>query len=116
MQRISAVFEERFVAILRGMLTEKEQDEIDYELASTVYPKQEDDGSMGLSMGMSVSLAMPAITIGDHVMVSGLVQDPYAADTILTINATELLEGLRERRAAQGSLSNGGLIIPGKTG
>jgi hypothetical protein len=114
MQRISAAFEERFVTILKGMLTEKEQAEVDYELAPTIYPKQEEDGSTALSMGMSVSLSMPAITIGDHVMVSGLVQDPYAADTILVINAKELLEGLRERRAAQGSLSNGGLIVPGK--
>jgi hypothetical protein len=116
MQRISTIFEERFIAILCGMLSQAEQDEIDYELAPTIYPKQEENGSTALAMGMSVSLSMPAITVGDHVMVSGLVEDPYAADTILTINAKELLEGLRARRAALGSFSNGGLIVPGKLG
>jgi hypothetical protein len=113
MQRISAAFEERFVALLKGMITEAEADQIDYELAPTAYPSQNPDGSVGISMGMSVSLATRALTLGDHVMVSGLVQDPYAPDQILATNARELLDGLRERRAASGALSNGKLIVPG---
>jgi hypothetical protein len=116
MQRISDAFEERFVTILKGMLSEAEQDEIDYELFPTIYPTHETDMTMGLAMGMSVSLAMPALSVGDHVMVSGLIKDPYASDTLLTTNAQEMLAGLRERQAASGSFSNGGLIVPGRMG
>jgi hypothetical protein len=113
MQRISNMFEERFVAALCSMLTLTEQAEIDYELAPTAYPSQQPDGSAGVSMGISVSLATRALTLGDHVMVSGLVQDPYAADAILAVNARELLEGLRQRRAESGAVGNGQLIVPG---
>jgi hypothetical protein len=116
MQRISTAFEARFVAILKGMLSEAEQADIDYELAPAAYPVQNKDGSMGLSMGMSVSLATKALSLGDHVMVSGMVQDPYADDSILGINARELLDGLRERRIASGSVANGGLVVPGSRG
>ena len=112
MRRISIIFEERFIAVLDGMLTEKEKDEIDYELVPTVFPQAHDDGTTGLAMGMSVSLSMPALTIGDHVMVSGLVQDPYASDTILLINAKELLAEVRERQASSGAV--GKLFIPGR--
>ena len=70
MQRISNMFEERFVAALCSMLTLTEQAEIDYELAPTAYPSQQPDGSAGVSMGISVSLATRALTLGDHVMVS----------------------------------------------
>jgi hypothetical protein len=116
MQRISTAFEERFVALLRGMISEAEAAEIDYELAPAAYPSQNPDGSVGVAMGMSVSLATRALTLGDHVMVSGLVQDPYANDTLLTTNVTEMLAALRERRAASGSISNGGLMVPGGRG
>jgi hypothetical protein len=112
MQRISAAFEARFVSVLRGMLTEAEADEVDYELAATAYPAQQPDGSVGVSMGMSVSLATRALTLGDHVMVSGLIQDPYADDTLLATNARELLDGLRKRRAESGAIGNGQLIVP----
>ena len=114
MQRISVIFEQRFTAVLDGMLTEKEKEEIDYELAPTIHPQAHDDGTVGLSMGMSVSLSMPAISMGDHVMVSGLVQDPYANDTTLTMNAKELLAELRERQASSGTVLGSKLIIPGR--
>jgi predicted O-methyltransferase YrrM len=113
-RRITEVFEERFVEQLKAMLTEAEQDEIDYDLALTPYPAQQEDGSMGLNMGISVSMSTRSVVITDHVLITGLVGDPFAPDATLAINVRELLDGLRKRKAETASVSNGGLIVPGR--
>lgn len=116
MRRITDIFEERFVGQLKAALSEKEQAEIDYDLALTPYPAQQDDGSMGLNMGIAVSLSTKSLTLADHVLINGMVGDPYAPDATLAINVRELLEALRKRKAEAGSLSNGGLFVPGGRG
>jgi hypothetical protein len=112
-RRITDIFEERLVAQLKAALTQAEQDEIDYELGPAPFPALQPDGTQGVNMGMSVSLAIRAVTLGDHVMVTGLVQDPFCPDPLLETNVKELLAGLREKRAMATSFSNGGLIVPG---
>jgi hypothetical protein len=112
-RRITDLFEERLVIALKAALTQVEQSEIDYELGPAPYPAVQPDGSQGVNMGMSVSLSMRSVALTDHIMVTGLVQDPYCPDDLLKVNVSELIKGLRERRAAAGSVSNGGLIVPG---
>jgi hypothetical protein len=113
LRRITDVFEERLTDRLKAELTEGEQSELYYELGPAPYPALQPDGSQGVNMGMSVSLAMRAVALTDHVMVTGLIQDPFCPDHLLELNVKELLAGLRERRAASASFSNGGLIVPG---
>lgn len=113
MERITAVFERRFTEQMQAMLTEAELGEIDFDLALTPYPAQQPDGSMGLNMGMSVSLAARSTILTDHVMVTGMVADPYADDAKLAVNVREMVTGLRARQAEASRISNGGLIVPG---
>lgn len=113
MRRITDIFEERFVEKMKALYTEAELDEIDYDLALAPYPDQQPDGSMGLNMGVGVSLAARSTILTDHVMVTGLVKDPYAPDATLEINVRELVTGLRAKQAEAARISNGGLIVPG---
>jgi hypothetical protein len=113
-ERITTAFETRLVDRLKAELTEAEQSEIYYELGPAPYPALQPDGSQGVNMGMSISLATRAAALTDHVMVTGLVQDPFCPDHLLEINVREMIAGLRERRAASGATSNGGLIVPGR--
>lgn len=113
MQRITDAFEVRFVGQLKAVLTEAEQAEIDYDLSLIPYPAQQPDGSMGLNMGISASLATRSVILTDHVLVNGMISDPFAPDAVLAINVKELLDGLRKRKAESGSAANGGLILPG---
>jgi hypothetical protein len=106
------MFEERLLRILGGMLSIAEQGEIDYEIAPAPFPFQQADGTMGLGMGLNVSLAAPTIVLGDHVLVTGLIQDPYSADALLTTQVGELLAGLRKMRAEANSVTNGALLLP----
>lgn len=108
------MFEERLVGQLTAVLTQAEQDEIGYDLALTPYPAQQDDGTMGLNMGISVSLSARSVVLTDHVLVTGMVADPFAPDATLALNVKELLAGLRARQAEANRISNGGLIVPGK--
>jgi hypothetical protein len=112
-RRITEIFEERLVEQLKAVLTEAEQAEIDYDLALTPYPAQQPDGSMGLNTGVNVSLSVRSTILSDHVMIAGMVADPFTTDAILAINVRELLTGLRARQAESGKISNGGLMIPG---
>lgn len=113
MERITSVFERRFVEQMEAVLTTAELDEIDFDLALTPYPAQQPDGSMGLNMGIAVSLSARSAVLTDHVLVTGMVNDPYAPDATLALNVKELLTGLRARQAEAGRISNGGLIVPG---
>jgi len=106
------MFEERLIELLGGMLTAAELAEIDYEVTPAPFPFQAEDGSVGVGMGINVSLAAPTMAIGDHVLVTGMVQDPYAIDAILASNIGELLTSLRKMRAEANSVSNGGLFVP----
>jgi hypothetical protein len=107
-ERITDVFEERLVEQLKAALSSAEAEEIYYELGPAPYPALQPDGSQGVNMGMSVSLAMRAVALTDHVMVTGLVQDPFCPDELLKLNVAELIAGLRERRAMSLSFGNGG--------
>jgi hypothetical protein len=111
-RRLSTMFETRLVEILGGMLTQRELAEIDYEVTPAPFPFQAPDGSMGVGMGINVSLAAPTMAIGDHVLITGMIQDPYAIDAILTSNIGELLAGLRKMRTEANSVTNGGLAMP----
>jgi predicted O-methyltransferase YrrM len=112
-RRITTVFEERFVQQMEAVYTKAELEEIEYDLALTPYPAQQDDGSVGLNMGISVSLSARTIVLTDRVLVTGLVEDPYADDAKLALNVRELMTGLRAKQAEAAKISNGGLIIPG---
>jgi hypothetical protein len=112
-QRLTVMFEERVIKALCGMLSIPEQAEMDYEITPAPFPFQQDDGTMGIGLGMNVSLAVPVMAVGDHVMVTGMVQDPYAIDAILASNIGELLTNLRKLRTEANSISNGGgLFVP----
>lgn len=112
MRRLSTMFEERLIKILGTMLTQRELSEIDYEVTPAPFPFQAPDGSMGVGMGINVSLAAPTLAIGDHVLITGMIQDPYAIDAIITSNLAELLTGLRKMRTEANSVTNGGLAVP----
>lgn len=112
MRRLSAMFEERLLGILGTMLTQRELDEIDYEVTPSPFPFKQSDGTMGIGMGINVSLAAPTMAIGDHVLVTGLIQDPYAIDAMLNIAIGELVSNLRRMRAEANSVTNGGLAVP----
>lgn len=112
MQRLSTMFEDRLLKILSGMLSIREQAEIDYEVTPSPFPMQNPDGTVGLGMGLNVSLAAPTMAIGDHVLVTGLIQDPYAIDAILTSNIGELLANLRRMRDEANSVTGNGRVLP----
>jgi hypothetical protein len=111
-RRLIDFFEERMIALMGEIITAPEQDEIDYILAPAPFPFQDDKGQMGMGMGISVSFACPTLALGDHVLVTGVVQDPYAADSILASNLGELIASLRKMRTEANSVSNGGLFVP----